>query len=102
MKKLVFLSFVANEIRDVRPVIELSKTAYINVQKSKVFLEETEVNKEVKIPIYEKDGKISTKIRLKSEGGTYSNDACRMTAIERESVSSINAKPQRHRINFLG
>ncbi len=75
MKKLVFLSFVANEIRDVRPVIELSKTAYINVQNQKVFLEETEVNKEVKVPIYEKDGKISTKIRLKSEGGTYSNDA---------------------------
>ncbi|HFK1735090.1 TPA: NEAT domain-containing leucine-rich repeat protein [Bacillus pacificus] len=74
LKKLVFLSFVANEIRDVRPVIELSKTAYINVQNQKVFLEETEVNKEVKVPIYEKDGKISTKIRLKSEGGTYSND----------------------------
>ncbi|HDR7796946.1 TPA: NEAT domain-containing leucine-rich repeat protein [Bacillus tropicus] len=75
LKKLVFLSFVANEIRDVRPVIELSKTAYINVQNQKVFLEETEVNKEVKVSIYEKDGKISTKIRLKSEGGTYSNDA---------------------------
>ncbi|KXI63388.1 internalin [Bacillus cereus] len=75
LKKLVFLSFVANEIRDVRPVIELSKTAYINVQNQKVFLEETEVNKEVKVPIYEKDGKISTKVRLKSEGGTYSNDA---------------------------
>ncbi|WP_142339980.1 NEAT domain-containing leucine-rich repeat protein [Bacillus cereus] len=74
-KKLVFLSFVANEIRDVRPVVELSKTAYINVQNQKVFLEETEVNKEVKVPVYEKDGKISTKIRLKSEGGTYSNDA---------------------------
>ncbi|WP_084064370.1 NEAT domain-containing leucine-rich repeat protein [Bacillus luti] len=75
LKKLVFLSFVANEIRDVRPVVELSKTAYINVQNQKVFLEETEVNKEVKVPVYEKDGKISTKIRLKSEGGTYSNDA---------------------------
>ncbi|MEK7017553.1 NEAT domain-containing leucine-rich repeat protein [Bacillus sp. FSL R9-9410] len=74
LKKLVFLSFVANEIRDVRPVIELSKTAYINVQNQKVFLEETEVNKEVKVPVYEKDGKISTKIRLKSEGGMYSND----------------------------
>lgn len=45
-------------------VIELSKQAYINIQNQKVFLEETEVNKEVKIPIYEKDGKISTKIRL--------------------------------------
>ncbi|KAB2443334.1 NEAT domain-containing leucine-rich repeat protein [Bacillus luti] len=75
LKKLVFLSFVANEIRDVRPVVELSKTAYINVQNQKLFLEETEVNKEVKVPVYEKDGKISTKIRLKSEGGTYSNDA---------------------------
>ncbi|MBJ8118041.1 MULTISPECIES: NEAT domain-containing leucine-rich repeat protein [Bacillus] len=75
LKNLVFLSFVANEIRDVRPVIELSKTAYINVQNQKVFLEETEVNKEVKVPVYEKDGKISTKISLKSEGGTYSNDA---------------------------
>jgi len=75
LKKLVFLSFVANEIHDVRPVIELSKTAYINVQNQKVFLEGTEVNKEVKVPVYEKDGKISTKIRLKSEGGTYSNDA---------------------------
>ncbi|MDM5432421.1 NEAT domain-containing leucine-rich repeat protein [Bacillus hominis] len=75
LKNLVFLSFVANEIRDVRPVVELSKTAYINVQNQKVFLEETEVNKEVKVPVYEKDGKISTKIRLKSEDGTYSNDA---------------------------
>ncbi|WP_100619534.1 NEAT domain-containing leucine-rich repeat protein [Bacillus cereus] len=73
LKKLVFLSFVANEIRDVRPVIELSKTAYINVQNQKVFLEETEVNKEVKVPIYEKDGEVSTKIRLKSDNGTYSN-----------------------------
>ncbi len=73
LKKLVYLSFVANEIRDVRPVIELSKTAYINVQNQKVFLEETEVNKEVKVPIYEKDGEVSTKIRLKSDGGTYSN-----------------------------
>ncbi len=74
LKKLVFLSFVANEIRDVRPVVELSKTAYINVQNQKIFLAETEVNKEVKVPVYEKDGKISTKIRLKSEDGTYSND----------------------------
>ncbi|QWU44194.1 NEAT domain-containing leucine-rich repeat protein [Bacillus sp. NP247] len=74
LNKLVFLSFVANEIRDVRPVVELSKTAYINVQNQKIFLAETEVNKEVKVPVYEKDGKISTKIRLKSEDGTYSND----------------------------
>ncbi|OFD11860.1 NEAT domain-containing leucine-rich repeat protein [Bacillus wiedmannii] len=73
LNKLVYLSFVANEIRDVRPVIELSKKAYINVQNQKVFLEDTEVNKEVKVPIYEKDGEVSTKIRLKSEGGTYSN-----------------------------
>ncbi|WP_002149635.1 NEAT domain-containing leucine-rich repeat protein [Bacillus cereus] len=77
LKKLVFLSFVANEIRDVRPVIELSKTAYINVQNQKVFLEETEVNKEVRVPIYEKDGEISTKIRLKSDDGTYSNGVIR-------------------------
>ncbi|PGZ62215.1 NEAT domain-containing leucine-rich repeat protein [Bacillus cereus] len=81
LKKLVFLSFVANEIRDVRPVVELSKTAYINVQNQKVFLEETEVNKEVKVPVYEKDGKISTKIRLKSEGGTYSNDAVKWSTL---------------------
>ncbi|MBJ8051443.1 NEAT domain-containing leucine-rich repeat protein [Bacillus cereus] len=75
LKKLVYLSFVANEIRDVRPVVELSKTAYINVQNQKVFVADTEVNKEVKVPIYEKDGEISTKIRLKSEGGTYNNGA---------------------------
>ncbi|WP_084157991.1 leucine-rich repeat domain-containing protein [Bacillus manliponensis] len=75
LEKLIYVNFVANEIRDVRPVVELSKQAYINVQNQKVFLEETEVNKEVKIPIYEKDGKISTKIRLKSEGGEYNNDA---------------------------
>ncbi|MBK5486880.1 NEAT domain-containing leucine-rich repeat protein [Bacillus sp. TH17] len=74
LNKLVYLSFVANEISDVRPVIELSKKAYINVQNQKVFLEDTEVNKEVKVPIYEKDGEVSTKIRLKSDGGTYSND----------------------------
>lgn len=73
LNKLVYLSFVANEIRDVRPVIELSKKAYINIQNQKVFLEDTEVNKEVKVPIYEKDGEVSTKIRLKSDGGTYSN-----------------------------
>ncbi|QIW17672.1 NEAT domain-containing leucine-rich repeat protein [Bacillus thuringiensis] len=73
LNKLVYLSFVANEIRDVRPVIELSKKAYINVQNQKVFLEDTEVNKEVKVPIYEKDGEVSTKICLKSDGGTYSN-----------------------------
>ncbi|WP_242241509.1 NEAT domain-containing leucine-rich repeat protein [Bacillus cereus group sp. BfR-BA-01309] len=72
LDKLVYLSFVANEIRDVRPVIELSKKAYINVQNQKIFLEDTEVNKEVKVPIYEKDGEVSTKIRLKSDGGTYS------------------------------
>ncbi|MEH7025462.1 leucine-rich repeat domain-containing protein [Bacillus wiedmannii] len=69
LNKLVYLSFVANEIRDVRPVIELSKKAYINVQNQKVFLEDTEV----KVPIYEKDGEVSTKIRLKSDGGTHSN-----------------------------
>ncbi|HDR7667458.1 NEAT domain-containing leucine-rich repeat protein [Bacillus wiedmannii] len=73
LNKLVYLSFVANEIRDVRPVIELSKKSYINVQNQKVFLEDTEVNKEVKVPIYEKDGEVSTKIRLRSDGGTYSN-----------------------------
>ncbi|PDZ36063.1 NEAT domain-containing leucine-rich repeat protein [Bacillus toyonensis] len=73
LKKLTFLSLVANEIRDVRPVIELSKQAYINIQNQKVFLEDVEVHKEVKVPIYEKDGEISTKIRLKSDGGTYNN-----------------------------
>ncbi|MES5895201.1 MULTISPECIES: NEAT domain-containing leucine-rich repeat protein [Bacillus cereus group] len=91
LKKLVYLSFVANEIRDVRPVIELSKTAYINVQNQKVFLEETEVNKEVKVPVYEKDGKISTKIRLKSEGGTYSNDAVKWS-IPGEKVYEFGVK----------
>ncbi|PEG14266.1 NEAT domain-containing leucine-rich repeat protein [Bacillus toyonensis] len=73
LKKLTFLSLVANEIRDVRPVIELSKQAYINIQNQKVFLEDVEVHKAVKVPIYEKDGEISTKIRLKSDGGTYNN-----------------------------
>ncbi|WP_459503252.1 leucine-rich repeat domain-containing protein [Bacillus sp. C1] len=73
LKKLTFVSFIANEIRDVRPVIELSKQAYIDVQNQKIFLEDTEVNKEVQVPIYEKDGEISTKIRLKSDGGTYNN-----------------------------
>lgn len=46
MKNLAFVSFVANEIRDVRAVVELSKKAYINVQNQKVFqLKEADNNK---------------------------------------------------------
>ena len=86
LNKLVYLSFVANEIRDVRPVIELSKKAYINVQNQKVFLEDTEVNKEVKVPIYEKDGEVSTKIRLKSDGGTYSNGVVKWSTPGEKSI----------------
>ncbi|KFN02605.1 NEAT domain-containing leucine-rich repeat protein [Bacillus clarus] len=91
LNKLTFVSFVANEIRDIRPVIELSKRAYINVQSQKVFLDEVEVNKETKVPVYNRNGEISTDIRLQSEGGTYSNGTIKWS-IPGEKVYEFGVK----------
>ena len=67
------LKLGSNEIRDVRPVQELGKRIYIDIQRQKIFLDNVEKDKEVKIPIYNLQGEPIDTIQLKSEDGIVNN-----------------------------
>ncbi|HDT6622477.1 TPA: NEAT domain-containing protein, partial [Bacillus paranthracis] len=67
------LKLASNEIRDVRPVQELGKRMYIDVQRQKIFLDDVEKDKEVKIPIYNLQGEPLDTIQLKNGDGIVNN-----------------------------
>lgn len=74
MLDLLSLKLAGNEIRDVRPLIQLGQWGTIDVRRQKVILDDAEINKEVKIPIYDLEGERIDKITLKSEGGTLTDE----------------------------
>ncbi|PGO20653.1 internalin, partial [Bacillus cereus] len=67
------LKLGSNEIRDVRPVQELGKRMYIDIQRQKIFLDEASVDEEIKIPIYNLKGETLQNINVKSEEATLNN-----------------------------
>ncbi|KAB2388416.1 MULTISPECIES: leucine-rich repeat domain-containing protein [Bacillus cereus group] len=74
MLDLLSLKLAENEIRDVRPLIQLGQWGTIDVRRQKVILDDAEINKEVKIPVYDLEGEPIEKIILKSEGGTLTDE----------------------------
>ncbi|RUR62808.1 leucine-rich repeat domain-containing protein [Bacillus sp. VKPM B-3276] len=74
MLDLLSLKLAENEIRDVRPLIQLGQWVTIDVRRQKVILDDAEINKEVKIPVYDLEGEPIEKITLKSEGGTLTDE----------------------------
>ncbi|PFR13514.1 internalin [Bacillus anthracis] len=75
MLDLLSLKLAGNEIRDVRPLIQLGQWGTIDVRRQKVILDDAEINKEVKIPVYDLEGERIEKITLKSTGGTLTDEA---------------------------
>ncbi|MBZ4221450.1 NEAT domain-containing protein [Bacillus wiedmannii] len=75
MLDLLSLKLAGNEIRDVRPLIQLGQWGTIDVRRQKVILDDAEINKEVKIPVYNLEGERIEKITLKSAGGTLTDEA---------------------------
>ena len=53
MLDLLSLKLAENEIRDVRPLIQLGQWITIDVRRQKVILDDAEINKEVKISVYD-------------------------------------------------
>ncbi|HDR6288638.1 TPA: NEAT domain-containing protein [Bacillus cereus] len=74
MLDLLSLKLAENEIRDVRPLIQLGQWITIDVRRQKVILDDAEINKEVKISVYDLEGEPIEKITLKSEGGTLTDE----------------------------
>ncbi len=74
MLDLLSLKLAENKIRDVRPLIQLGQWGTIDVRRQKVILDDAEINKEVKIPVYDLEGERIEKITLKSAGGMLTDE----------------------------
>ncbi|RAT00820.1 internalin [Bacillus cereus] len=73
LTNLYELNLSANEIYDVRPIQEFGKRFVVQVHRQKVFLNEGIINEDIKIPVYDLNGKSLQNIRWVSEGGTHNN-----------------------------
>ncbi|MFZ7891051.1 leucine-rich repeat domain-containing protein [Bacillus cereus] len=97
------LKLGSNEIRDVRPVQELGKRMYIDIQRQKIFLDDVEKDKEVKIPIYNLRGEALDTIQLKSEEGIVNNGSVKWgTTGEKTYEFMLDINPEENRIKFNG
>ncbi|OJD60273.1 NEAT domain-containing protein [Bacillus sp. NH11B] len=97
------LKLGSNEIRDVRPVQELGKRMYIDIQRQKIFLDDVEKGKEVKIPIYNLQGEPIETIQLKSEDGIVNNGAIKWsTSGEKIYEFMLDLKREENGIKFNG
>ncbi|MGM1566181.1 NEAT domain-containing protein [Bacillus cereus group sp. BceL220] len=97
------LKLGSNEIRDVRPVQELGKRMYIDIQRQKIFLDDVEKDKEVKIPIYNLQGEPLDTIQLKSEDGIVNNGSVKWgTTGEKTYEFMLDINPEENRIKFNG
>ncbi|MCC2500795.1 NEAT domain-containing protein [Bacillus paranthracis] len=93
----------SNEIRDVRPVQELGKRMYIDVQRQKIFLDDVEKDKEVKIPIYNLQGEPLDTIQLKNGDGIVNNGSVKWSTTGEKTYEFIlDIKPEENRIKFNG
>ncbi|MFY4671005.1 NEAT domain-containing protein [Bacillus anthracis] len=103
LTSLYDLKLGSNEIRDVRPVQELGKRMYIDIQRQKIFLEDVEKDKEVKIPIYNLQGEPIDTIQLNSEDGIVNNGSVKWgTTGEKTYEFMLDIKPEENRIKFNG
>ncbi|PEE99309.1 internalin [Bacillus thuringiensis] len=97
------LKLGSNEIRDVRPVQELGKRIYIDIQRQKIFLDNVEKDKEVKIPTYNLQGEPLDTIQLKSEDGIVNNGSVKWgTTGEKTYEFTLDIKSEENRIKFNG
>ena len=97
------LKLALNEIRDVRPVQELGKRTYIDVQRQKIFLDDVEKDKEVKIPIYNLQGEPLDTIQLKNGDGIVNNGSVKWSTTGEKTYEFIlDIKPEENRIKFNG
>ncbi|PKJ53600.1 leucine-rich repeat domain-containing protein [Bacillus sp. SN10] len=97
------LKLGSNEICDVRPVQELGKRMYIDVQRQKIFLDDVEKDKEVKIPIYNLQGEPLDTIQLKNGDGIVNNGSVKWsTTGEKTYEFMLDIKPEENRIKFNG
>ena len=96
------LKLGSNEIRDVRPVQELGKRMYIDIQRQKIFLDDVEKDKEVKIPIYNLQGEALDTIQLKSEDGIVNNGSVKWGLPVKKYEFMLDINPEENRIKFNG
>ncbi|MGH0554892.1 leucine-rich repeat domain-containing protein [Bacillus pretiosus] len=97
------LKLGSNEIRDVRPVQELGKRMYIDIQRQKIFLDDVEKDKEVKIPIYNLQGEPLDTVQLKNGDGVVNNGSVKWsTTGEKTYEFLLDIKPEENRIKFNG
>ncbi|PGU38992.1 leucine-rich repeat domain-containing protein [Bacillus cereus] len=97
------LKLGSNEIRDARPVQELGKRIYIDIQRQKIFLDDVEKDKEVKIPIYNLQGELLDTIQLKNGDGIVNNGSVKWgTTGEKTYEFMLDIKPEENRIKFNG
>ncbi len=97
------LKLGSNEIRDVRPVQKLGKRMYIDIQRQKIFLDDIEKDKEVKIPIYNLQGEPLDTVQLKNGDGIVNNGSVKWsTTGEKTYEFMLDIKPEENRIKFNG
>ncbi|ADH05290.1 internalin protein [Bacillus thuringiensis BMB171] len=73
MLNLFSLNLAGNEIRDVRPLIQLGQWFTIDVGRQNIILNDSKINEEIQIPVYDLEGESIENIQLVSEGGTFNN-----------------------------
>ena len=74
MLDLIKLKLPGNEIRDIKPIIQLSQWSTIDLRRQKIMLEDALVNQEVTIPVSDVEDNTLDDITLKSEGGTINEE----------------------------
>ncbi|COS80317.1 Internalin-I [Streptococcus pneumoniae] len=76
---------------------------YIDIQRQKIFLDDVEKDKEVKIPIYNLQGEALDTIQLKSEEGIVNNGSVKWgTTGEKTYEFMLDINPEENRIKFNG
>ncbi len=74
MLDLISLKLPGNEIRDIRPIIQLSQWSTIDIRRQKITLDDVQMNQAVKIPVHDVEGVPLEDITLKSEGGIINEE----------------------------
>ena len=101
MLNLFSLNLAGNEIRDVRPLIQLGQWFTIDVGRQNIILNDAKINEEIQVPVYDLEGESIENIQLASEGGTFNNGVIKWNTLG-EKVYKFDLDSDEISIRFNG
>ncbi|MCH4570309.1 leucine-rich repeat domain-containing protein [Bacillus sp. ES1-5] len=103
LTNLYELNLNTNEISDVRPIQDFGKRFVVKVHRQKIFLSEGIANEDIKMPIYDLNGKPLQNIKWVSEGGTYNNGFVKWNSPgEKAYEFNLETGPSENKVRFNG